>query len=633
MTKQKQKSNLMPTIKRMFSYIFKANKFKFALVLFFICISAIVSVASSLFLQELIDSYIVPLINVSNPDFSGLIGAILFMACIYGIGILVTIFYKRIMVKISQKIMLDLRNELFNKMQELPIRYFDTHKHGDIMSHYTNDIDTLNRFFCDSLPSIISAVLTVIVVFFALIGTSIWLSLLVALGVMGMFLVSKNLGGKSAKYFFAQQKSMAELDGFVEEMIQGQKVIQTFCREDRVNTDFAIADSKLKQDSTKANIYGNLLMPINANIGNLTYVSVAIIGGILAVLGVANVSILGVNILTLGAIASFLQLTRTFTQTISETSMQINICAQAVAGANRVFALMDEKSEQDDGYIELVKTQLDENGLRVITNNGVGDWTWQNLKTNKYPKFTLLKGDVRFIDVDFGYVKNKQVLYDINLYAKPGQKIAFVGSTGAGKTTITNLINRFYDIEKGQILYDGIDIKDIRKPSLRRSLGLILQETNLFSGTIADNLRFGNPNATMEEVIEMAKLTNADEFIQKLKDGYNTFINPSSINLSSGQCQLLSITRVAIANPPVLIMDEATSSIDTRTEKIVQNGMDSIMKGRTVFVIAHRLSTIKNSKAIMVLEKGKIIERGSHKDLLNQKGVYYQLYTGAFELE
>lgn len=615
---KKQKIN-KNTVKRLFDIIMSKHKIWLLVVFICIIISGIASVSGQLFLQSLIDDYISPLLLEENPVFTNLLKALFGIGFVYLIGVVSTFISNRLLVNISQGVLKDIRNQMFSHMQTLPISYFDNNTHGDIMSHYTNDTDTLMQMISQSLPNLVSSIITIIAVLFGMLHLSIILTLIVIIGVIVMLKVSKNVASKAGKYFVEQQDSLGKLNGYIEEMIDGVKVVKVFTHEEIAKKDFDKVNSLLCENATKANIHANTLMPIMHNIGNVVYVIIAIVGGLLAINNKG---------LTLGAIASFLSLSKSFMNPIGMMAGQVNSIIVALAGASRILSLMDEKSEENDGKIKLVYATLKDNEL-VESNNYTGCWAWK--LSNK--ELIELKGDVRFNDVTFGYNSDKMVLKDINLYAKPGQKIAFVGATGAGKTTITNLINRFYDVNEGTITYDGINIKDINKKDLRKSLGIVLQDTNLFTGTIMENIKYGNHKATFEEVINAAKLANADSFINLLPDGYNTVLKGNGSNLSQGQRQLLAIARSALLNPPVMILDEATSSIDTRTEKIVQDGMDKLMENRTVFVIAHRLSTVRNSKAIMVLENGKIIERGEHEQLLEQKGKYYELYTGAFELE
>lgn len=561
---------------------------------------------------------------MENPVFTPLLKALGTMACIYAVGIISNYAYQRMMSRIAQGTLKVIRDEMFEKMQKLPIRYFDTHTHGDVMSYYTNDADTLRELISRGMPMIVNSAITIVATFFAMLSISIYLTLVVMVMLLIIFRVTKIIGGKSSSYFIKQQQSIAKENGYIEEMINGQKVIKVFSHEDEAIENFKKINDKLCEDMTKANIYSNILGPTLGNIGNLQFVLIGVVGGLFAINGIGG--------LTIGMIASFLNLSKSFTMPIMQLSHQINTVVMALAGAKRIFEMLDEDPEKDDGHVTLVYAKKDGETL-VETDKYTGTWAWKYAHTDGRIEYIELKGDIVFEDVDFGYEEGKTILHHISLYAKPGQKIAFVGATGAGKTTITNLLNRFYDINKGKIRYDGININKIKKDDLRKSLGMVLQDVNLFTGTIMENIRYGNEMATDEEVIEAAKLANADGFIRMLPDGYNTKIDGAGGSLSQGQKQLISIARAAVNNPPVMILDEATSSIDTRTEKIVQDGMDKLMEGRTVFVIAHRLSTVRNSKAIMVLDHGNIIERGNHEDLINQKGTYYKLYTGAFELE
>ncbi len=611
------------TVRRMLGYLLD-YKWQFLTVIVCLLISSLTGIVSSLFLKTLIDDYIAPLLLEAVPNFSGLLRAMLFMAVIYIVGICSTVIYNRLMASISQGVLRNIRDKMFAHMQMLPIRYFDTHTHGDIMSRYTNDTDTLRMMLSQSIPQTISAVITIVGVFVSMLGLSIWLTLLVILLSAVTVFVSGTIAGRSGTYFVRQQKSLGDMNGYIEEMISGQKVIKVFCHEDAAKEEFDRRNEELCAAATEANKYANYLGPIMNNMGHLQYVIIAIVGGALAINGVGG--------LTIGAIASFLQLSKSFNQPISQVSQQFNSIIMALAGAKRIFELMDEEPEVDDGYVTLVNA-TEHDGEITETAERTGMWAWKHPHADGSVTYTRLCGEVRLYDVDFGYTEEKIVLHDISLYAEQGQKVAFVGATGAGKTTITNLINRFYDIADGKIRYDGININKIKKSDLRRSLGIVLQDVNLFTGTVMENIRYGKLDATDEECVNAAKLAGADWFISMMPDGYDTVIDGSGSDLSQGQRQLISIARAAVADPPVMILDEATSSIDTRTEAIVQAGMDRLMHGRTVFVIAHRLSTVRDSDVIMVLESGRIIERGSHDDLIAKKGKYYQLYTGAFELE
>lgn len=610
------------TVKRLLKYVTGIYKLQLAIVIISIIVSSVANVLGIQFLKTLIDDYITPLIGKENPDFSNLYLAVFKMGIVYIIGITATYLYNRLMINVSQGVLRQIRSDMFNHMQTLPIRYFDTHAHGEIMSTYTNDVDTLRQMISQSIPQVFASVITMISIFISMLFTNVYLTFIVLGMVVLMIFISKYLGGNSSKYFVRQQEDIGKLNGYIEEMMEGQKVVKVFNYEEKSKDKFDKLNDELCLSSTNANMYANILMPCILNIGNLGYVFIAIIGGILSV----N------NIISIGSIAAFLQYIKSFTNPIGQVSQQMNSVIMALAGAKRVFDLIDEKEETDEGYVTLVNAK-EENGKLVESKERTGIWAWKHPHHDGKVTYTKLCGHVEFENVNFGYTINKIVLHDITLEAKEGQKVSFVGATGAGKTTITNLINRFYDVEDGKIRYDGINIQKIKKEDLRKSLGMVLQDTSLFTGTIKDNIRYANLNATDEEVIAAAKLANADHFIRNLPNGYDTVISGSGEGLSQGQRQLLSIARAALYNPPVLILDEATSSIDTRTEQIVQKGMDELMKGRTVFVIAHRLSTIRNSELIMVLDHGRILERGDHKELMAKKGMYYALYTGAIEID
>lgn len=623
-------------IKRVFQYI-KPYTPQMIIVVVCIIVTAVASVGSSLFLGTLIDDHITPMVTSSKAggavEYSGLLGTLIKMGCLFLGGAVAALLNARIMAGVSQGVLKKIREDMFEHMQTLPISYFDTHQHGEVMSFYTNDIDAMEQMISQSIPQVLSSGITLISVFFSMLSISVWLTLVVILFLVFMLMITAKLAGKSGKFFVKQQGSLAKINGYIEEMINGQRVVKIFCREEKSKETFDVKNSDLCENTCAANAYANILMPVNNALGYFLYVILAIIGGAFAINKAPNIACFSVGTLLLGDIASFLLLSRSFIGPIGQVSQQLNAVVMALAGAERIFSLIDEKPETDDGFVTLVNAKKDADGNITECEEKTDLRAWKIPSDTGITTYVEHKGDIVLDDVDFGYVPEKIVLHDIDIFAQPGQKVAFVGATGAGKTTITNLINRFYDIDDGKIRYDGININKIKKADLRRSLGVVLQDVNLFTGTIMDNLRYGRPDATDEDCIAAAKLANADNFIRMLPDGYQTVLHGSGSSLSQGQRQLLSIARAAVADPPVMILDEATSSIDTRTESIVQAGMDALMKGRTVFVIAHRLSTVRNSDVIMVLDHGHIIERGSHEKLIAEKGQYYRLYTGAFELE
>ena len=626
MNPKTRKANPTVVLNRVLRYMLHYYKGPFFLVICCILVSAVASVAAATFPQTLVDDYIVPMLEGNSTDFSALGVALLHLAGLLAVGVVAAYAYNRIMVSVSQGNMRRLRNELFRKMEALPIKYFDTHAHGDIMSVYTNDVDTLRQLLSQSIPQIINSLITMAATLVSMLMLNPYLTIISILTACVMLLVTSKFSKLSAKYYMQQQKNLGIVDGFIEEMLDGQKVVKVFCHEEAAKEDFHRVNEALRESADMANRYANLLMPVNANIGWLSYALVAIVGAVLGINGMAGV--------TLGTVITFVGLNKNFTQPITQVSMQVNFVVNAAAGAQRVFDLMDQTPEEDAGYVELVNAKEGLDGQLTETTERTGVWAWKHPhKADGTVTYTRLEGGVVLDGVDFGYDENKLVLHDISLWAKPGQKIAFVGATGAGKTTITNLINRFYDIADGKIRYDGININKIKKPDLRRSMGIVLQDTHLFTGTVMENIRYGNLDASDEECMAAAELANADGFIRRLPDGYQTMLTGDGSNLSQGQRQLLAIARAAVADPPVLILDEATSSIDTRTEKLVQDGMDALMTGRTTFVIAHRLSTVRNADCIMVMDQGRIIERGTHDDLIAKKGKYYQLYTGNFAEE
>jgi len=641
MMKKPMKKAKKGTMPRLLRFFFSSYRLPLVAVLICMLFNTLASVCPGIFQQTILENVDKALDLIRNGAttesaaeqfFPAITAAVIVLVCIYAVGLVAGFVYQRVMAVITQSFLNKMRNIMFAKMQKLPIKYFDTHTHGDIMSHYTNDIDTLRQLVAQSIPQLIISTLTLSVVLFLMLYYSLWMTLIVILGVIAMALVTKFVGGGSAKYFVKQQKALGKTEGYIEEMINGQKVVKVFCHEEKSISDFDKLNTQLCKDSTSANSYANILMPIMNNIGHILYALIIFVGGVLVLININNISISG-KPLDISTLIPFIGFSKQFTMNISQLSNQINAIAMGLAGADRMFELMDEEPEVDNGYVKLVNAKETEDGELTESDVRTGIWAWKHPHEDGSVTYTRVRGDVRMTEVDFGYVEDKIVLHDITLYAKPGQKIAFVGATGAGKTTITNLINRFYDIADGKIRYDGININKIRKDDLRASLGIVLQDVNLFTGTVMDNIRYGKLDATDEECIDAAKRANAHGFISMLPDGYNTVLSGNGSGLSQGQRQLISIARAAVADPPVMILDEATSSIDTRTESIVSAGMDALMQGRTVFVIAHRLSTIKNSDVIMVLDHGRIIERGSHDDLIAAKGKYYQLYTGSFDFD
>lgn len=621
MNKQANKKNLMPLLRRVLGIMLREYKVQFGLVVVLILGAALATLRGTLFMRDLVDMYIKPMIGADSPDFGPLAHALLSLAAVYLIGLLCSYAYNRIMAVISQGTLKKIRIQLFSQMESLPIKYFDTTPHGDIMSVYTNDVDTLRQLIGQSIPQLVNSTVTIVITFISMVYLNIPLTILTLCMVAVMLVVASKLGGMAGVYFMKQQSNLGKVNAYIEEMMEGQKVVKVFCHEGENIEQFKKINQELRESTKNANKVANILMPVNGNLGNISYVLCAVLGAVLALNGIGN--------LTLGTLVSYLNLNRNFTQPVTQVSQQLNSVIMALAGAERIFKLLDEPSETDDGYVELVNAEEKPDGTVIEVPRRMGVWAWKHPhRADGTVTYTKLEGDITFDDVDFGYNDEKIVLHNIKLFATPGQKIAFVGSTGAGKTTITNLINRFYDIQDGKIRYDGINVNKIRKADLRRSLGIVLQDTHLFTGTVMGNIRYGRLDATDEECIAAAKLANADSFVRRLPDGYQTVLTGDGSNLSQGQRQLLAIARAAVADPPVLILDEATSSIDTRTEQLVQEGMDRLMKGRTTFVIAHRLSTVRNSDCIMVLEQGRIIERGTHDQLIEEKGRYYQLYTG-----
>jgi ATP-binding cassette subfamily B protein len=623
-------------LKRLLTY-FGQYKARCIAVLSFIVLNAIITAGAALLLKMLMDDFITPMLSVAAaggvPDFAPLLRMLIIAASVFVVGMFAGYMYSRLAVVVSQGILKKIRDEMFEHMQSLPIKYFDTHTHGDIMSYYTNDADALRQMMSQALPAVISSIISVTAVFFSMLALSVWLTIFVVIFTAGSLVLAGKIAAMSGKYFMAQQQAIGDLNGYIEEYINGQRVVKVFNYEEKATRNFEEKNEDLGEKMYRANKYANILMPVMGNLSNVLYVLLAIVGGALGIAGITNVSLTGVGLITLGSIVSFMQLSKGFMNPLAQVSAQINSVAMALAGAERIFTLLDEEPEVDDGYVTLSRVKRQKDGSFEETNERTGIWAWRHPHEDGSLTYTEVKGDIRFFNVDFGYTEEKIVLHDVSLYAKPGQKIAFVGATGAGKTTITNLINRFYDIADGKIRYDGININKIKKHDLRSSLGIVLQDVNLFTGTVMENIRYGYLNATDVECQEAAKRANADSFIRMLPEGYNTVLRGGGARLSQGQKQLISIARAAVADPPVMILDEATSSIDTRTEAIVQKGMDALMNGRTVFVIAHRLSTVKNSNLIMVLDGGRVIEKGNHEELIAERGTYYRLYTGAFELE
>ena len=637
-TRMPKTGNEKKTAKRLIKDLWSGYKKELILVVIFLLLTSISNTVGSIFTPKIVDEVITPVVKYHTKEFADvkdlLLNLIITMGSLYAVGIVSSLVYNRIMAGVTQSFLNDMRKKTFGQMEKLPISYFDRNTHGDIMSIYTNDIDAVRQFVGSSIPNLIHCVMILSLLVIIMFTYSIWLSLIVFVGVICMFFTTKYVGGNSAKYFVNQQRTVGKLEGYIEEMMHGQKVVKVFCHEEETKNRFDEINEELRMHVTKANSFGNILGPIMGNIGNIMYICLAVVGTLLYYFETPNLTLTGLSTTSIGVIVAFLPMSRQFTQNVNQASMQINSIVMAMAGAERVYKLIDQEPETDEGYVTLVNATYDNEGNLCECSERTGIWAWKHPhKADGSVTYTLLQGDIRMFDVDFGYYPEKIVLHDVTLYAYPGQKVAFVGATGAGKTTITNLINRFYDIADGKIRYDGININKIKKDDLRRSLGIVLQDTNLFTGTVRENIRYGKLDATDEEIIKAAKIANAYDFITRLPHGFDTMLESDGANLSQGQRQLISIARAAVADAPVMILDEATSSIDTRTERLVQQGTDQLMHGRTVFVIAHRLSTVQNSDVIMVLEHGRIIERGSHDDLIAKGGQYYQLYTGAFELE